>query len=220
MEFRMLSKKPAKASKQIFSIFIFALALGSFSICSATEPLHDQLEVGKQSGPFFPDKCCWIDMPKTEKMVEARLAERCSAIGGPVGHFRLEDNKIWLDKLLVCGGDIPLKKIYPELDSPAHAAWLNGVFFAKIEHACVVRADSSISGLKPLYRTTLRLEVKDGIITRMQRQENDTSICQKTPEEQNNGNWLDDTWRGETPPISHAQPAAPNITTTKAPATK
>lgn len=152
-------------------VAFFSLTLGFAALCPATEPLTDVLIVGNDSGPFWPEKCCWIDLPKTERLVEARRAEECSALGGPVGRFQLEDNKIWLVGLRRCRGDVPLHDIYPELDNPSQATWLNGVLFAKIAPMCITQHGER------LYRTTLRLEVKKGVVTHLQREEHAEAAC-------------------------------------------
>ena len=152
-----------------------AIALGIPASCSATEPLHDILFIDGHDGPFFPEKCCWVDLPRTEKLIAARRQENCSAIGGPVGRFRIADGKVWLVGLRRCGGDMPLKEIFPELGNPAFAKWLNGAFRAEVNHMCL-----SPFSFGSLYRTTFRLEIKDGVVTDMQRQENDEADCRKS----------------------------------------
>jgi len=158
----------------LLRILVIGLFLGASAICSATEPLVDLLTVDGQQGPFFPDKCCWVDLPRTERLRAAKMAEMCSAIGGPVGNFRLADGKIWLDGLRRCGGNMPLEEVYPELDQPAFASWLNGMFTAKSGFVCHSRHNGF---LEYFYRTTLRLRVENGVVTNLQRQENDLVAC-------------------------------------------
>jgi len=156
-------------------VLTLVLALVAPTMASATEPLHDSLTVDEQHGPFFPEKCCWVDKLETRKFIEARMAEilgGCTAIGGPVGGFRLAEGKIWLIGLYKCGGSVPLKEIYPELGDPIFANWLNGVFFASLDRICVLQHDR-----KHVYRTELRLEVKNGVVTDTQRQQTDEAIC-------------------------------------------
>ena len=104
-------------------------------------------------------------------MLTARRAENCSAIGGPVGRFRLAEGKVWLDGLYRCRGDIPLEEIYPEFDKPALATWLNGVFYAKNDSMCFV------AGFGYVYRSTFRFVIENGVVTSLQRQENDEEMC-------------------------------------------
>ncbi|MCL2591337.1 MAG: hypothetical protein FWD67_10810 [Betaproteobacteria bacterium] len=132
------------------------------------------MTIDGQEGYIFPEKCCWLGLPGNERLAAVLDEEwmNCSAIGGVVGRFRIADGKIWLAGLYKCGGDIPLKDIYPEMDSPAHATWLSGVFYAKVDgHMCNVWPI-----YRDQYRITYRLELKDGIVTSMQRQDNE--ICQ------------------------------------------
>jgi len=135
--------------------------------------LHDFVTIDGQDGQIFPEKCCLIELPKSEGLSAARNIENCSAIGGPVGRFRIADGKIWLVGLFRCAGDIPLEDIYPEMENPAHATWLSGVFYAAINFMC--RKPNSFGSL---YRTTFRLEIEKGVISNMQRKENDEAACQ------------------------------------------
>jgi hypothetical protein len=163
---------------KILLMCLLAGCLISPAICSATPPLSDTLIIDKYDGVFFPDEGYWVDLPRTEKFRTAiQKVSICSAAGGIVGRFRLADDKIWLVGLYSCGGDIPLEEIYPELDNPALATWLNGVFFAKIDwipKTCNPVTESPIN----MYRTTLRLKIDNGVVTDMQRQENDVPTCQ------------------------------------------
>lgn len=151
------------------------MILGIPAVCGATEPLSDTLVVDQHSGPFHPQKCCWVELPRTEKLIAAKRAERCSAIGGPVGRFRLADDKIWLVGLRRCGADMPLSEIYPELANPAVATWLSGVFFVGLDQICVGPQR------KRQYRIFLRLEIEKGVVTKMQREERDEAICESAP---------------------------------------
>lgn len=99
----------------------------------ATEPLHDQLTHGTSSGYIFPATCCWLDLPPSEALFALKRAERCSAIGGPVGSYRYQDDKLWLVELRRCSGAIPLNQVFPDLESPALAVWLSGDFTARLD---------------------------------------------------------------------------------------
>ena len=140
-------------------------------IASATEPLHDQIEVDGQQGVLLPAKCCWVDLPKTERLLEARKAERCSAIGGPVGRFKYENGKLWLVGLYRCGAPVDLREIYPEFDDNVLAVWLNGEFTAQTGWLCRSRNGRSI------YRKTLNLTVIEGRVSAATETNNDESAC-------------------------------------------
>jgi hypothetical protein len=166
-------------SHRYLQILIFPLILGASVASSATEPLFDQLAVDGLSGPLFPEKCCWVGLPETEKFRAAMREEMkgyCSAIGGIVGRFRLEDGKLWLEGMHRCGGNIPLQEIYPELDNPALATWVSGNFTAKLGLLCWVNNSD-----ERVYRTTLKLKIKDGVVTDIQREEGDETACKRTP---------------------------------------
>src|SRR3546814_18528393 len=72
----------------------------------ATEPLHDLVTMDGKTGFLFPDKCCWVKLPSSDKLDAAKLeGTQCSAIGGPVGNFELADGKLLLRRLRACDGD-------------------------------------------------------------------------------------------------------------------
>jgi|GEM_PF-2934783 len=185
-------------TRSLLRTLVFALTLGTSAICPATEPLPDTLTVGEHNGIFFPDECCWVGLPQTEKFRAAYIKEfenYCSAIGGIVGRFRLAEGKIWLIGLHNCDGDIPLEDIYPELSNPAFASWLNGVFFAKINRNHTAWCPPGIP--IHVYHTTLRLKIENGVVTDMQRQENDIPTCQDI--ESRKATFPYDQWRGSNP---------------------
>lgn len=138
---------------------------------SATEPLHDQLAVDSQRGQIFPEKCCWIDLPDSEQLRNLRLTEHCSAIGGPVGQFKLEDDKIWLTGLYRCGGGIPLKSVFPNLPDPAFAEWLNGKFIVRVDYLCCSQAGV------PVYRREINLVIRRGAVQSRDEKIYDESSC-------------------------------------------
>lgn len=138
---------------------------------SATEPLHDQLIIDSQSGQIFPEKCCWVDLPDSELLRSARLAERCSAIGGPIGQFKLAEDRIWLSGLYRCGGALPLKSFFPNLPDPALAEWLSGKFFARVDYLCRNQAGALV------YRREINLVIQHGVVKSREEKVNDDSSC-------------------------------------------
>lgn len=154
---------------------LFGLLMAVVPPISATQPLADTLLVGNELGPIHPEKCCWLELPRTERLFAAKRAEACSAIGGPVGRFELVDQKIWLVGLSRCSGDMPLEQVYPEFGDRVHADWLSGVFFARFSPMCTTPDGQEV------HRTVLRLEVDSGVVSSMQRSELDDSLCGSAP---------------------------------------
>src|SRR3546814_19671339 len=94
-----------------------------------------------KTGFLFPDKCCWVKLPSSDKLDAAKLeGTQCSAIGGPVGNFELADGKLLLRSLRACDGDIPLAQIYGEFHGPVVADWVSGKFFVEIDPLCRSKA--------------------------------------------------------------------------------
>ncbi len=154
--------------KQIAILLALTLLL---PVASATEPLHDQLMIDSYRGQIFPEKCCWVDLPESELLRKARLSERCSAIGGPVGQFRLAEDKIWLTGLYRCGGELPLKSVFPNLPDPALADWLTGKFIARLDYLCRNQTGA------PVYRREISLVIERGVVKSRVEKANDESLC-------------------------------------------
>lgn len=150
---------------------ILLISAAAPPICAATEPLVDQVSVGERTGVIWPKKCCWVGLPSSDKLREVAIAERCSAIGGPVGVFRLDHGKLFLTALYRCGGPFPVQEIYPQYKSPQLADWVSGLYSAKLDWLC------RDSASRPIYRTELELEIKDGIVTILKERTNDSSAC-------------------------------------------
>ena len=124
--------------------FFLGMAVGGRAL--ATEPLHDQYVVGAETGWIFPSECCWMKLPPSDRLIAMRRAEvGCSAIGGPVGKFKLESGKLWLTGLHKCGGDVYLSEVYPDFKSATLANWLTGTFTAQIGLLCYDKH------VKPIY---------------------------------------------------------------------
>ena len=141
----------------------------------ATEPLHDRLTVGSETGVIFPDPCCWIDLPESERLREARRQERgCTAIGGPVGEYRLEGDRLWLVGLRTCGGTPPLQSIYPDLPDPAPADLVNGKVRARLGWLC--RGEDGIF----VYRRDLTLQIERGRVVSTEEETFNETGCPST----------------------------------------
>ena len=151
----------------------FLLCMAIALPASATEPLHDQIVVGTLQGTIYPEKCCWVELPFSENLRKMKHAEflACSAIGGPVGVFELKDRKIWLNKLSRCGGDVALREVFPDLDSPVFASWLSGSFKTQLGYLCYVKPGGAV------YELEQELTVERGVVTALSERRRDRSIC-------------------------------------------
>jgi hypothetical protein len=121
---------------RLLKIAILIASTSMLTTAYATEPLFDRISIAEKSGNIFPEKCCWIELPKSERLREVRRAQQCSAIGGPVGKFRIEDKQLWLDALRTCGEEMPLDAIYPDMHGPVVASWLSGNFRIQLTFRC------------------------------------------------------------------------------------
>ena len=155
----------------MLALITICFVFGFISSVFATEPLHDRLIIGESEGIIFPEKCCWLDLPKSKKLSELNLKQRCSAIGGPVGIFTLADGKLWLTGLRVCGGEISLSEVYPNLSDNIFANWLNGKFNAYMDFLC--RNSKS----KKIYKTELEFYVEKGVVISKKEISNDERVC-------------------------------------------
>jgi len=136
----------------------------------ATDPLHDTIIIDGETRQLSSGGDA---LPRTQRLIAARIAQRCNAPGGPVGRYRLAEGRIWLIGLRSCGADLPVREIYPEFDDPTPALWLNGVLLARWDFLCPSRRHTGNE-----YRFELRLEVKDAVVTAMQQQQtNNQAFC-------------------------------------------
>ena len=141
---------------------------------TATRPLIDTIVVGEESGEIFPEKCCWLELPRTEGLAVAKRAESCSAIGGPVGKFELVNKQMWLVGLLRCSGEVPLSYVYPEMPERVPATWLNGTYFVKLSPRCFGPMGAERN------RKHLTLKIDAGIAS-IEEQKIDESECGSAP---------------------------------------
>jgi hypothetical protein len=148
-------------------LFCMAAAIPGF----ATEPLHDQYIVGALEGNIFPSKCCWMELPQSKRLTDMRMEEPCSAIGGPVGMFKLDGGRLWLTGLYKCSGRVDLHDIYPNLKSPALADWLSGTFSARLGFLCRDKNAQSVYSVEQV------LIVEKGVVESLTETRNDISAC-------------------------------------------
>lgn len=152
--------------------FFLCMAMGGRIF--ATEPLYDQYSVDEENGWIFPSECCWMTLPASERLTAMKRAEiGCSAIGGPVGKFKLESGKLWLTGLHKCGGDVALSEVYPDFESPTLANWLTGTFTAQIGLLCNDMHEQPIYSLKQV------MDVEQGIVKSVSETRNNISSCSK-----------------------------------------
>jgi hypothetical protein len=155
---------------------LFVLCLMAAAPVMATEPMTDYFSDGARSGRIFPSACCHVELPDNERIWEIRRRDfhTCSAVGGPVGVFRMEAGKLWLTGLAKCSGEFPLKDMYPGLESPALAAWLTGTFKTVLDPRCHANGQTR-------YAVTQELIVEKGIVTSVRETPNDLTACDHVP---------------------------------------
>lgn len=145
----------------------------SFQV-AATTPLFDKLEINNETGNLHQMGKGWLDLPPSEKLQELRRAERCSAIGGPRGKYRVVDGKLWLTGLYRCGGDVSLDSVYAS-GEPILAKWISADLVAELGKALCRR------GFAFVYERKLSLRVEEGMVTSMREESNaNHPWCQPT----------------------------------------
>lgn len=132
---------------------------------AATTPLFDKVEINGELGNLHQAGKGWLDLPPSEKLQELRLAEMCSAIGGPRGKYRLVDGKLWLISLYRCGGDVPLNAIYAS-GEPILAKWISADLVAELGKPLCRR------GFAYVYERTVSLLVEEGTVTSIREESN------------------------------------------------
>jgi hypothetical protein len=142
----------------------------------ATEPMTDHYSDGARSGRIFPSACCYVELPDNKRIWEIRKRDfhTCSAIGGPVGGFRLEAGKLWLTALFKCSGELPLKEIYPDMAGPVVAEWLTGTFRTVLEPRCYASGQTR-------YAVSQELIVEQGVVRSLRETPNDITACANVP---------------------------------------
>jgi hypothetical protein len=148
---------------------ILLVSLYSFaSPVFATTPLFDKVEIDGEQGNLHQKGKGWLDLPHSERLQEIRFAERCSAIGGPRGEYRVEGGSLWLHSLYRCAGKIEINEIYPEHHQPILASWVTGDLIAEVgKPVC-----RSSKGQFFIYETEITMQVEAGAVNAMQRKSN------------------------------------------------
>ena len=171
---RLNSGVRAHMRKSRIFVLLIALSAASFP-CLATRPMIDRITVGGESGEIFPEECCWVELPKSERLTAAKRAESCSAIGGPVGRFELVGERLWLVGLLRCGGEeLPLSHVYPEAPDRVAATWISGTYFVNLSPRCFGAMGATKS------RKSMTLRISAGVAT-VEAEKVDESECGSAP---------------------------------------
>lgn len=145
-----------------FKYYLFSAIFSGLLVSSevaATPPLNDQIVIEGKSHGFFQIGESWLPIPRNKALFEIMRNERCSAIGGPVGKWKISRHKLYLTGFYKCGGDITLNNIYPSADSPILATWLFGDYF--YNHGKIICFTGMFESVSE-FRTTLH--VKNGKI--------------------------------------------------------
>lgn len=140
----------------------------------ATTPLFDKLEMNNETGNLHQMGKGWLDLPPSEKLQELRRAEKCSAIGGPRGKYRIVDGKLLLTGLYRCGGDVSLEAVYGSAE-PIFANWISADLVAELGKPLCRR------GFAYVYERKVSLRIKEGVVTSIREESNaNHPWCQPT----------------------------------------
>jgi hypothetical protein len=162
---------------RIFQHLSLALLCAGLAMpASATPPLQDRFILGSNQGYIVPSACCWMPVPESMRLLELKLNEACTAIGGPVGVFEQREGKLWLTGFETCGREIALGEVYAGREEPALADWLSGTFTTRLGVPC--RA----FGGRPVLALEQKLTVDEGVVTEVTEKYLDHSACRNHAE--------------------------------------
>ena len=140
---------------------------------TATEPLSDVVAIDGMRGRLFKTHSPGFDLPPNDTLRAMRIKESaCSARGGPVGSYRIDNNQLVLVELWRCGGAFPVRDVYPAMQAPALATWISGELTAVMGSPLCHQADGI-----PLYQRTVRFTVDAGIVKTMASQSHTQDEC-------------------------------------------
>lgn len=135
------------------------LSMAAGGPASATPPLPDQLLYDNERVSI--DR--WLALPFTAGYSAAMGRHAtCSAIGGPRGVWAIENSKLWLAALHVCGGSLRLQEVYPGAPEPWHATWVSGKFTAQYGDVLCWYVHRAA-----LFRHSLAVEVVNGEVRQL-----------------------------------------------------
>lgn len=121
-----------RSLSSIALLIVSVLALQAPGAVHATEPLVDRVEIQGLEGRLHDAKRGLLDLPRSERLRAMALQERCSAIGGPRGKYRIANGRLWLQGLYRCGGDVDLRDVYPDSQGPMLVTWVTGELVAEL----------------------------------------------------------------------------------------
>lgn len=140
---------------------------------SATEPLLDHLSSLGETGVFYPRECCWVGIPKNERVKEIRRSdEGCSAIGGPVGIFERVEDLLFLTELDSCGGKYRLNEVYGSVDARIFADWVSGVHIGKFQFLCAKPSGQYV------FKTVKTYTIENGVFVSTSIENHSKSDCE------------------------------------------
>lgn len=110
-------------------LLLTAIFLTASSNGQATMPLIDSIKYEGKWHQVTAEKSTWIPLKDSEALRDLylQLGRRfCSALGGPKGNWKIEDNKLWLSSLFSCGGVThSIEPIYGGEGNAVHAEWVS-----------------------------------------------------------------------------------------------
>ncbi|MFE8644622.1 hypothetical protein ACFX58_06005 [Sphingomonas sp. NCPPB 2930] len=157
-------RRPALRGGLAGATFGLLVLLGG-PAAQATEPLRDMLEIGGETVPVEalppPGRrgAGGLDLPPSDLLRDMARAERCSALGGPRGVYRVDGGRLWLMRLRRCGGDFALHEVFGGSGEPVMATWISADLVAQRGPVLCSRSQGG-----DLRQTTLRWRVEDGVV--------------------------------------------------------
>ena len=143
------------------ALTVSVLVLLAPKVSHATEPLIDRVEIqGLEGRVHHAKRGVWMDLPHSERLRTMALQERCTAIGGPRGKYRIANGQLWLDGLFRCGGDVNLRDVYPDSLGPMLATWVSGELVAELGRFICHASDGT-----SVFEKSARITVESGRVT-------------------------------------------------------
>ena len=153
------------ARGQVAGAVLGLLALSYGISAQATEPLRDLLEIGGDTVAVDTQPspggrgAAGLALPPSDLLRDMARAERCTALGGPRGVYRIDGGRLWLMRLRRCGGDVALHEVFGGSGEPVMATWVSAELVAQRGPVLCRRARGD-----DLRQTTLRWRVEEGVV--------------------------------------------------------